>query len=141
MKPLTTYLLTAGFALAALGCVRMNADAGEPSGFVEGSLKILSLKEVEPGAADEKSPAVARKTEHHAYAEYPLLILSKDGKKEIATLTADREGHYRLALPPGDYLLDAKGRAPQRVRAKPRPFSVVSNQTVHVDMDIDTGIR
>lgn len=75
------------------------------------------------------------------YAEYPLIILSKDGKKEIATVTADDQGHYRVALPPGDYVLDAKGRAPGRVRAKPRPFTVVSNQTVCVDMDIDTGIR
>ena len=140
MKPVTKYLLMAGFAfLPVLGCVR--ANAGEPPGLVEGNLKIISLKEVEPGGADEKSPAVARKTEPHAYAEYPLLILSNDGKKEIATMTPDREGHYRLALPPGDYILDAKGRAPQRIRAKPKPFSVVANQTVHVDMDIDTGIR
>jgi len=29
----------------------------------------------------------------------------------------------------------------KHVRAKPKEFEVVSNQTVHVDIDIDTGIR
>jgi len=44
-------------------------------------------------------------------------------------------------LPPGDYVLDVQRRAPGHVRAKPQRFTVVSNQTVRVDMDIDTGIR
>jgi len=32
-------------------------------------------------------------------------------------------------------------RAAKLVRAKPQSFTVVSNQTVHVEIDIDTGIR
>jgi hypothetical protein len=56
-------------------------------------------------------------------------------------VTADAEGNYRLALPPGDYILDVEGRAPKRLRATRRPFTVLPNQTVRVDMDIDTGIR
>ena len=76
------------------------------------------------------------------YAEYPLIILSQDGKKEIARVTADGNGEYRVALPPGDYILDVQGRRPKgHVRAKPQTFTVVSNQIVHVDMNIDTGIR
>ena len=35
----------------------------------------------------------------------------------------------------------APPQQPAHVRAKPQPFTVVSNQTVRVDMDIDTGIR
>jgi uncharacterized surface anchored protein len=71
-----------------------------------------------------------------------LIILSHDGKKEIARVTADENGKYRVALPPGDYILDVQGRPPKgHVRAKPQPFTVVSNQTVHVDLNIDTGIR
>jgi uncharacterized surface anchored protein len=76
------------------------------------------------------------------YTEYPLIILSQDGKKEIARVTADENGKYRVALPPGDYILDVQGRQPKgHVRAKPQRFTVVSNQTVRIDMDIDTGIR
>jgi hypothetical protein len=109
--------------------------ATEPPGFVEGHLKILSGKEVE--LADGNAPAITAEN----YDLYPLVILSEGGKKEIARLTADGNGNYRTALPPGDYVLDVKGRARSHVRAKAQPFTVVSNQTVRVDMNIDTGVR
>jgi hypothetical protein len=106
-----------------------------PPGFVEGHLKIFSPKEVE--LADAKAPA---KTAEN-YAEYPLIILSQRGGKEIARVTADGNGNYRAALPPDDYVVDVQGRARGHIRAIPRRFTVVSNQTIRVDMDIDTGIR
>jgi hypothetical protein len=109
--------------------------ATEPSGFVEGHLKILSPKEVE--LADGNAPAITAQN----YAQYPLIILSQGGKKEIARVTADGSGNFRTALPPGDYVLDVQGRARGHVHAKPQRFTVVSNQTVRVDIDIDTGVR
>ena len=66
---------------------------------------------------------------------------SQDTKKEVALVTADGNGNYGVALPPGAYVLDVRDRVRKHVRAKPRRFTVVSQQTVHVDMDIDTGIR
>jgi hypothetical protein len=110
-----------------------------PPGFIEGHLKIFSLKEVE--LAGENSPTVTPKAYAETYAEYPLIILSQGEKKEIARVTADGKGNFRTALPPGDYVLDVQGRARGHVRAKPQPFTVAPNQTVHVDMDIDTGVR
>jgi hypothetical protein len=108
-----------------------------PPGYLEGHLKIFPLSEVEP--ADREKPEVTAET----YKEYPLIILSRDKQKEVARVAADRDGNYRVPLPPGDYILDVQGRERERghVRAKPQPFTVVSNQTVRVDMDIDTGIR
>ena len=78
------------------------------------------------------------------YAEYPLIILSQDGKREIARLTADKSGNYRAALPPGAYILavqerSAEERAAERIHANPQPFTVVSNQTVRVDMIVFIG--
>ena len=109
--------------------------ANEPPGFVEGHLKIISGKEVE--LADGNAPVITAEN----YAQYPLFILSQAGKKEFARVTADGNGNYRTALPPGDYVLDVKGRVRGHVRAKPQQFTVVSNQTVRVDMNIDTGVR
>jgi hypothetical protein len=109
--------------------------ATEPPGFVEGHLKILSGKEVE--LADGNASAITAQN----YEQYPLIILSQDGKKEIARLIADGNGKYRTALPPGDYVLDVQGRARSHLRVKPKRFTIVSNQTVRVDMDIDTGVR
>jgi carboxypeptidase family protein len=109
-------------------------DALAP-GTLEGHLKIVSPKPVQIAEASPSKDAPPD------YAAYPLVILSGAGQREVVHVTADKDGNYRVALPPGDYLLDAKGRAPGHVRATPRRFSVVSNQTVHVDFDLDTGIR
>jgi hypothetical protein len=70
-----------------------------------------------------------------------MIILSTNQKKEIARVTADGNGNYRIALPPGEYILDVQGRRRSHIRAKPQRFTVVSNETVRIDMDIDTGVR
>jgi hypothetical protein len=119
----------------ALICGAASTDAAPP-GLLNGHLKIISLREVE--LADGEN---TRTTTPQAYSEYPLVVLSGDGKREITRLTADAQGNYRAELPPGDYVLDVHERTRKHARAKPKPFTVVSNQTVRVDMDIDTGIR
>jgi hypothetical protein len=111
-----------------------STNAAKP-GFVEGHLKIVSAKEV--NLADGSPPVITGES----YVEYPLIILTRNGKKEVARISADANGKYHTALPPGDYVLDVQGRSPGHVRAKPQQFTVVSNQTVRVDMDIDTGVR
>ena len=127
--------LIVGCIVLALAGSATSSDA-LPSGVVEGHLKILSSKPVDLG--DETPATVAAGN----YADYPLLILSGDGQKEIARITADTNGDFRAALPPGDYVLDVQGRTqgPTRghLRAKPQLFPVISNQTVRVDMTIDT---
>jgi hypothetical protein len=132
MAPVLKYLIFACIFLVLATTGSLNAA---PSGFLEGHLKIVSAREVE--LANGKPPVITAEN----YAEYPLIILSQDGKKEIARATADEKGNYHTALPPGDYVLDVQGRSPGHVRAKPQQFTVVSNQTVRVDMDIDTGVR
>jgi hypothetical protein len=107
-----------------------------PQGFMEGHLKIVVIRAVEPDNMQQPAP--------ETYAEYPLVILSQDQKKEIARLTVDKSGNYRIALPPGAYILalqerSAEERAAERIHANPQPFTVVSNQTVRVDMRIFIG--
>ena len=107
-----------------------------PPGFMEGHLKITWLGAAEAEASDEMPrQGMAPET----YAKYPLIVLSEDGKSEISRVTADGNGNYRVALPPGAYILDVQDRAPKRLRAKPQPFTVTSNETVRVDMNIVIG--
>jgi hypothetical protein len=108
----------------------------EPQGFMEGHLKIISV--MQAGESDEMPrPGILPQS----YAEYPLVVLSQEGKKEVAQVTADEKGNYRVALPPGAYVLDMQKPAAKRAHAKPQPFKVVSNQTVRVDMTIVIGFR
>jgi hypothetical protein len=119
-------IVCCGFFVAAL-CL---ASDTPPTGFLEGRLRILAGKEVELA---EGSPSKFGAD----YAEYPLVVLSQDGKQEIARVTADENGKYRVALRAGHYILDVHGRTPKRrIGANPKPFKVLANQTVHVDMDL-----
>ena len=108
-----------------------------PQGFMEGHLKIVVIRAVEPDNMPQASP--------ETYAEYPLIILTQDGKREIARLTADKSGNYRTALPAGAYILavqerPAEERAAERIHANRQSFKVVPNQTVRVDMTIFIGL-
>jgi hypothetical protein len=121
------YLASTFVIFLVAGVASINAES---QGFMEGHLKILSARGVDLG--DENAAIVTTGN----YAGYPLLILSRDKQKVIARITADTNGNYRAALPPGDYVLDVQERTRERVRAKAQPFTVVSNQTVRLDMVI-----
>lgn len=126
--------LVLGLVLSPAGC--KDKQKAAPSGFLQGHLHITSLRTVEP-ADGNPPPTVTAET----YAQYPLVVLSEDGKQEVARVTANANGDFRIPLPPGAYILDVQDRVRKHVRAKPLPFTVISGQSVHVDLDMDTGIR
>jgi len=107
-----------------------------PPGFLEGHLKIIFGMAV--GESDEMPRAEGAP---QSYAKYPLIVLSQEDKKEIAQVPVDQSGNYRVTLPPGNYVLDIQDRVAKHTRAAPRPFTVVSNQTVHVDMNVVIGMH
>ena len=129
------YLIAVGIVLVVAGTASLNAA---PQGSVEGQLKIVSLR---PVALDDESTskAINEKPAAADYANYPLVVLSQGERKQVARITADAQGHYRAALPPGAYILDAEGRVPRRLHVRAQPFTIVSNKTVHVDLTIDIG--
>jgi hypothetical protein len=120
--------------LVLLGSVQAS-DPAAP-GFLEGHLKIVS-----PGPPVELTDQNTARAvvETAEYSLYPLVILSRGDKKEITRVTADKDGNYRVALPPGDYVLDIEGRVRKRLRVITQAFTVVPNETVRVDMTILTG--
>jgi hypothetical protein len=133
MSSMRNSVTTACIFLMLAGTASVSAA---PQGFMEGHLKIVVIRAVEPDDMPQPAP--------ETYAEYPLVILSQDGKREIARATADKSGNYRVALPPGAYILALRERsgeegAAERIHANPQPFTVVSNQTVRVDMTILIG--
>src|SRR5437016_11037274 len=137
MSELVRYLILICICSAFTAPASINAAS---QGFLEGQLKIISGR---PVALDDENPSrpidgkpAAAGTD---YANYPLVVLSQSEKKQVARITADAQGRYRAALPPGDYILDAEARVPKRLHVRAQPFTIVSNETVHVDLTIDIG--
>ena len=137
MSELVRYLILVCISSAFTAPGLINAA---PQGFLEGQLKITSARPVE---LDDENPSRPIDAEPAAagtdYANYPLVVLSKGERKQVARITADAQGHYRAALPPGDYILDVEGRVPKRLHVRAQPFKIVPNETVHVEMTIDAG--
>ena len=124
-------------AMVSFGWIAAEGHAAPPSaapGFLEGRLKV----HLAGGArlAEDTEPEAARVN----YADYPLVVLRKENREEIARITADEKGQYRIPLPPGDYLLELKMRVLKRVETQLRPFTVVSQQPVRVDMEVVAGL-
>ena len=134
MQPLLFNWLRIGglLLIAALGSTgQKTADLG----WLEGHLHITVSRGAEP--TDAAPPVLTPQT----YAEYPLVVLTPNREQVVARFTADANGNYRATLPPGQYVLDVQDRVRKHLRAKPQPFTVTSHETVHVDMEMDTGIR
>jgi hypothetical protein len=127
---ISKFLAAACIFSSLLGIASVKAA---PQGFLEGHLKIISRRPVV--LADENTSAVTARN----YADYPLIIMTRDETKQIARIIADRDGNYRAVLPPGDYILDVQRHESGNLRAKPQPFAIVAGQIVHVDMTISTG--
>jgi hypothetical protein len=126
---ISKFLTAACIFSSLLGVASVKAA---PQGFLEGQLKIISRRPL--ALADEnRAPMTARN-----YADYPLIILTRDETKQIARIIAGRDGNYRVVLPPGDYILDVQRHESANLRAKPQPFAIVAGQTVRVDMTIMT---
>src|SRR5207253_11365743 len=126
--------LVAGCILLVLPGGVQASDPAAP-GFLDGHLKIVS-----PGPPVELTDQNTARAvvETAEYTLYLLVILSRGDKKEIRRVTSDKDGNYRVTLPPGDYILDVQRRKPGFVRATPKLFTIVSNHTVRVEMHIDT---
>ena len=130
------YLIAVRICLVAAGTASLNAA---PQGSVEGQLKIVSLRPAELADENQTTETAAVPATAKNYADYPLIILSQGEGKQVARITADADGNYRASLPPGAYILDVEGRVRRRLHVRAQPFTVVSNETVHIDMTIVTG--
>lgn len=126
-------LITALLFLLAIECLA--SDPNQATGVLQGHMTVISLETVKP--AEGSVPTVTPQT----YLDYPLVVLSSNGKQQLAVITADSQGNYRVELPPGAYVLDIQDRLRKHVRAKPVSFTIISNQTARVNMEMDTGIR
>jgi len=108
--------------------------ASDHPGVIEGHINIGPLSPVEHVGG----PTTAALAE--AYASLTVTVFKADGKTEVAQFTPDSQGTFHQSLAPGTYVLDIpRGRMTKA--NLPQTITIVSDQTVHVDINIDTGIR
>ena len=134
MPSFPTYVIVACLFLVLAGAASVDAA---PQGYVEGRLKIVSGRPVQ--LDDENTAPESPTMAAGNYGDYPLIVLTKQERKEITRIIADKAGNYRVALAPGDYILDVEARVAKRIHVRAQPFTIVPNGTVHVNMTITTG--
>jgi hypothetical protein len=123
-----------GFVAVACGCMGEQPEAVSP-GFLEGSVSIGPLCPVEPCNIPPERLA-------EVYASRSVIVSWKDTGKVVAVVSLNADGSYRVALPPGVFVVDTnRTGGVGGARGLPADVVIESNKTVRLDIDIDTGIR
>jgi hypothetical protein len=147
MRPLHTHLCLAArrrpvrraaisiwLAVAVAGVAACSATA-RPTGTLEGHVTIGPLVPVVRQGEPEPTPAP------EVYAARQIVVLTRDGQTEVARAQVDAEGDYRVALPPGTYVVDINHAGIDRAADLPKTVQISAGQVTRLDIDIDTGIR
>lgn len=122
------------FAKSVLAIVLMVPFAGPKTGTIKGHVSIGPLKPASRVGEVEVVPP-------RVYAEYKILLISADGKKEIGRYKLTDKGDYKITIAPGQYRIVWTGPVSPRVRLGTKNVEVKEGKSVTVDFDIDTGIR
>jgi hypothetical protein len=118
--------------IALAGCSSDRQETGTLTGHVDiGPLQpVARVGEPEPTPSPE------------VYAAWQIIVLTKDGKKEIARANIDSSGNYQVLLFIGTYMVTAKpvhggGLGAQQIHL----VEIQKGSATQLDVEIDTGIR
>jgi hypothetical protein len=111
------------------GCTQ----AGSETGMLTGNVSIGPLCPVEPCTVSHDRLVAA-------YAARPISI-STTGGILVASVIADPETGYTVALKPGTYVVDIPHQGIGGSGELPKTVTIQDGGTVRLDISIDTGIR
>jgi hypothetical protein len=131
MRFQTNLILLLTLFLAA-GC----SSGSEASGTLTGHVGIGPLQPVQRVGELPPTPSPAM------YAAWRIVVLSQDGKREIAQGEINSGGKYLIKLAAGKYIVTAKpvngaGLGGQQIEL----VEIIKWKTTQLDISIDTGIR
>ena len=118
---------------AALNSGGLPTSPGTGTGTLTGNVSIGPLCPVEPCTVSHDRLVAA-------YAARPITISTPAGTV-VATVTADPETGYSVALRPGTYVIDIQHLGVGGSRELPATVTLHGGETVRLDISIDTGIR
>ena len=96
---------------------------------VQGEVRIGPISPVEQQGVQNDAP----------YAATLRIVRASDGRVVAETRSAT-DGSFRVALPPGDYVLEPVNGNPLPI-AQPQDFTVPAGRFTTVQVDYDSGIR
>jgi hypothetical protein len=102
---------------------------------LSGNVTIGPLQPVMREGVPEPTPAP------EVFAARKILVLSQNGRREIARVSISAVGTYQVILPVGRYLVDVAGSGIDRGIDLPTEIEIFKDQITYLDIDIDTGIR
>ena len=107
------------------------------SGFLKGTISIGPLCPVERIPPD---PACSPTAE--TYKAYQVDVYSSDGVNKVAELNPSLDGSFLTGLPAGNYKINLeKGILSIGGSNLPLEITIESNDTILINIEIDTGIR
>jgi hypothetical protein len=65
----------------------------------------------------------------------------RQGNKVVASFQSDAQGHFRVALAPGTYIVVPDGSAGALARSQAKEVTVGPTGFTHVELEFDTGIQ
>jgi hypothetical protein len=124
-----------GFPILLLLFASACTSSTPQTGILEGHVAIGPLVPVLREGEPQPTPAP------EAYTAREIVIFSRDGRTEVARAAISADGHYRIVLPVGTYLVDINHVGIDTGVDLPRLVEIISQRTVRLDVEIDTGIR
>jgi hypothetical protein len=107
-----------------------------PDGILHGKVTVGPLQPVERAGVPSPTPPP------EVFTSRSINIFQSDGKTLVANAHFSPDGTYRVNLPPGTYIIDIPHNGGLgSAKGLPKTITIDSNQTVELDIDIDTGIR
>lgn len=130
------------FAVLACGCVQQDKESTpgnvsgniSESGFLEGMVSIGPICPVERINVTCKVPP-------EAYDARRILVYGKGKTEVFREVSINNDGSYRVVLVPGSYVIDINRIGMDRSPDVPKEIEIKFNETITLDISIDTGIR
>ena len=138
MKYILVLLLVISVLLMGISAASCQPGGAE-SVLLQGSVTIGPIQPVEqPG----ENPPVPPEVFNSRY----LIIYDESGKRLVrevyfTQIGRGATGYYTAQIAPGTYVIDINHLGMDRAANLPVTISVIADETVTIDVDIDTGIR
>jgi hypothetical protein len=137
-KPRKMLIIICMLAVSLLA-VSCQQPLGSETVLLQGAVTIGPISPVEkPGECSPVSPEV--------FAARKLMIYDESGKhlvREVYFTQIDNgaTGYYTAQLAPGTYVIDINHSGMDTADNLPQTITVVADETITIDVNIDTGIR